>query len=292
MPGLANPGTFESFFGDIADSDLNLATSEWSTLADDRSCRIISISGSRGLITSNWRLFCHRLVVDSTNSAVPADGMIQCNGSDANGVIAGAAQQAGFFGGGGNGGAGGVASATGVGSDGGPGGIGSGSSLGGAGGAGGIGLSGANGKGGTPVPLVSAFRRMSFFTAITGMFTTPTGLAVPGGGAGGGGGGRRDGTTALNGGAGGAGGGVLFVAAAEIILIGDNPHFSVRGGSGGAAGAGLGAGGGGGGGGGAIILVYGRMVGQLVTNVAGGFGGTGTNPGESGVAGLVLPYQL
>lgn len=291
MPGLSVPGTFESFFGDVGDSDLNMASSQWSLLSADRSCRTVTIAGSRGLISNNWRLFCHRLVIDSTASVVPADGMIQCNGGDANSVIAGNAVPSGFFGGGGNGGAGGVASAN-VGTDAGNGGLPAGTSLGGAGGDGGVGLSGANGRGGNPAQLAAAFRRMSFFTGLTGMFTTPTGLAVPAGGAGGGGGGRRDGGTQLNGGGGGAGGGIVFVAAGEIVLLGSNPHFAVRGGDGGGATAGLGAGGGGGGGGGAIILVFGRMVGQLVTNVAGGLGGSGTNPGKPGANGNLFLYQL
>jgi hypothetical protein len=292
MP-LVGPGTFDSFFGDALDGDVVFSWLNGGILDSDHFFGTVTVKGQAGLEMKGSRLFCRRLIVDSSSLDLPARGAIHCNGQDGSGTLGGAGGWSGFFGSGGTGGTGGkAAAAPAVGTDAGNGAVPNGPSLGGASGAGGVGLSGANGKGATPVAVTPPYQRMSFFSATTGMFPTPAGLVIPTGGAGGGGGGRIDGTTPRDGGGGGGGGGVVFVCAREIILTGDHPHFCARAGQGGDADHVVGAGGGGGGGGGAIILVYVSLKGTLIVNVDGGAGGAGINPGGEGQKGNVLVYPL
>jgi hypothetical protein len=294
MP-LSGPGTFDSFFGAAPDGDANFTTPAGGLLAQWSCFGTVSVGGPIGLDLGDFPLFCHQLIVDSSDPANARNGAIHCNGQDATPatpLAPGLGARSGFFGGGGNGGVGGVpptvVPTNGL--------VPAGVSIGGAGGDGGLSVSGPNGTGGIPQSLPPGYNRiLSFITALTGLFITPSGLVVPCGGAGGGGGGRIDGATAAFGGAGGGGGGVVFVCAREIVVRGANPHFAARGGDGAAGGVGGAGGGGGGGGGGAggIILVTARLTGNLVTNAkGGGGGGSAGQPGRAGGDGSVFFYPV
>jgi hypothetical protein len=297
MPGLTSPGTFASFFGTAVDGDADFSGAG-GTLIKPSFFGTVIVGGPKGLEVAGNPIFCRRMVIDS--SVLP-DGAIHCNGGDGTNGSPGAGAAGGFFGGGGGGGAGAGVSGdpANQGFPGAPGGAPSGLSLGGAGGKGGNGQLGAiGGAGGAPTLLPAPYNRFaSFFTALTGLFITPSGLVVPCGGGGGGGGASTGGSAGFRaiGGPGGGGGGIVFVCAGELVLQGANPHFSARGGNGGdAGGGGAGAGGGGGGSGGAILVAAASVSGTLNTNVAGGQGGSGFggNSGANGPNGGFSLYAL
>src|SRR5579859_5553315 len=294
MP-LAGPGTFDAFFGDGSDGDTVFTNG--GQIIGPMSYGTVTVNGLFGLELNGNPLFCHRLIVDASSSNLFQDGAVHCNGGHAgvNTNVIGKGAQAGFFGGGGDGGLGGIGAAP-VGTDAQDGLSPPGQSIGARGGDGGIGLSGRTGLGALPTMVPARYLKMAnFITALCGGFLAPGGLVFPSGGGGGGGGGRLDGTQIANGGAGGGGGGICFVCAREIILTGNFPHFGARGGNGGNGGGTRGTGGGGGGGGGAIILVYSKIVGNLLTTVLGGVGGIApqqTQNGKPGSPGRFFPYLI
>jgi hypothetical protein len=284
MP-LTGPGTFDSFFGSAVHGDAVSVGAQ--IIPGEQFFGTLRVSGPGGLEVASHRLFCQRLFIDSSDPSLSIDGAIHCNGGHATSVSAGRGAPAGFFGAGGDGGMPGEAGHA-------PAGL----SICGAGGNGGVGGIGAQGLGAIPALVPLPYLLVAhFFTALTGMFQTPSGLVVPSGGGGGGGGGARDDNPlSPTGGPGGGAAGVLFVCAREIFLTGSNPHFAARGGNAAAAGGGAGSntGGGGGGAGGAIILAYGRITGTLVTSVTGGLAG-GSSTGRFGAAGQpgrVFPSQV
>ena len=237
--------------------------------------------------TAGFRIFCTGTITVNANCYIQDSGADGAAGTASTGGAAGGAPAAGMLGGGTAGGVGrnnaaGTAAATGPtvsgGGGGGLGGQGSGTKLGGAGGA---------------VTVPSAAQGgvntiHSFYTAISGLTSGPTPVAVGGGGGGGGGGSTAP---TCSGGGGGGGGGVLLINARSIV---NNGIISADGGDGGAGGGTAGgAGGGGAGGGGVVLLIYNSLTGNTPT-AAGGTGGalfgTGT-AGANGTDGKVVKIQ-
>lgn len=155
MPGLSGPGTFESFFGNASEGDADFSGPNGAMLTRPSFFGIVKVGGPAGLEMSGDPLFCRRLFIDSSNENLTFDGVLHCNGQNAditNLSFVPSGARAGFFGGGGAGALGAIGTQSGI-TPAQNGGAPSGPSLGGSGGNGAVGQNSPTGAGGVVTPL-------------------------------------------------------------------------------------------------------------------------------------------